>query len=41
VSGLQKLLNLETPLTYNVSFNLKITRKYDIEDLIIMGRRFQ
>jgi hypothetical protein len=38
VNGLQKLLNLEIPLTYDASFNLKTTRKYDIEDLIIMGR---
>jgi hypothetical protein len=41
VNGLQKLLNLEIPLTYNAFLNLKITRKYDIEDLIIMGKGFQ
>jgi hypothetical protein len=40
VNGLQKLSNLEIPLTYVASFNLKITRKYDIEDLIIMGKGF-
>jgi hypothetical protein len=38
VNGLQKLLNLEIPLAYGASFTLKITRKYDIEDLIIMER---
>jgi hypothetical protein len=41
VNGLQKLLNLEIPLTYDAYFNLKITRKCHIEDLIIMGRGFQ
>jgi hypothetical protein len=41
VNGLQKLLNLEILLIYNASFNLKIIRKYEIEDLIIMEKGFQ